>query len=534
LISAKVKAMIPKKISNRFRMILVSVTIALAMVLSLPISAHAQTGGTANYIYDDNGRLAAVISPTGEATIYRYDPAGNFTAIIRRDVNELSIIEFSPVSGAFNTVVTIYGTGFSTTPSANTVKFGSLTATVTAATRTPLTVVVPFGATTGPIDVTNANGTVTSSRNFVVAGSGIEFLRPINFGGSDQFEFTPPPSGQNNTNVGLLTFGATAGQRISLVVEDPLCGANSYPPFFSPFAQISIISPSGGVVASVPFENLTFPGAPFPITFAYVDASALTATGQYTIVIDPNDLVTPSILCGGRFRGFGATVRLYDVPPDITRTIDYGLTTPINFTSPGQKAVLTFNGLGGQRICLEGSQDVPTFLGTDVKIYAPGAYPSGTPLISRVLSFPNSFFVDTTPLTANGTYTILVDPELNKTRTTVLTLYDVPPDVTGTLTIGGAAQTINIPAVGQDANLTFNVPANQQVTIRIRDVTIGGFSDNTPVTLSTQSGTQIFTQTIHPFGEFNFPATLAPGMYVIKIDPQKTLTGSLRIFLTTP
>ena len=38
---------------------------------------HAQQGGTTRYVYDDNGRLIAVISPTGEANVYEYDAAGN-------------------------------------------------------------------------------------------------------------------------------------------------------------------------------------------------------------------------------------------------------------------------------------------------------------------------------------------------------------------------------------------------------------------------------------------------------------------------
>lgn len=68
--------------------------------LSLDQSVAAQQGGVANYFYDGNGRLTAVLSPTGEAAIYNYDPAGNFTSITRRAANELSIIDFTPGTGA--------------------------------------------------------------------------------------------------------------------------------------------------------------------------------------------------------------------------------------------------------------------------------------------------------------------------------------------------------------------------------------------------------------------------------------------------
>ena len=46
-------------------------------------STPAQQGWTTSYVYDDNGRLHAVISPSGEAVVYEYDAAGNITSIRR-------------------------------------------------------------------------------------------------------------------------------------------------------------------------------------------------------------------------------------------------------------------------------------------------------------------------------------------------------------------------------------------------------------------------------------------------------------------
>ncbi len=72
-----------------------------------------------------------------------------------------SITSFAPTSGFVGTSVTITGTGFSSTLANNTVRFGSVTATVTAATATSLTVTVPEGATTNPITVLVTEGGVT-------------------------------------------------------------------------------------------------------------------------------------------------------------------------------------------------------------------------------------------------------------------------------------------------------------------------------------------------------------------------------------
>jgi len=75
---------------------------------------------------------------------------------------------FTPTSGTIGSTVTINGTGFGTTPAANTVKFNTINATVTAATATQLTVTVPPASLTGKIKVTVAGATATSTANYVV------------------------------------------------------------------------------------------------------------------------------------------------------------------------------------------------------------------------------------------------------------------------------------------------------------------------------------------------------------------------------
>ena len=38
---------------------------AIAIALTIPLVLRAQQGGTTRYVYDNNGRLVSVISPTG-------------------------------------------------------------------------------------------------------------------------------------------------------------------------------------------------------------------------------------------------------------------------------------------------------------------------------------------------------------------------------------------------------------------------------------------------------------------------------------
>lgn len=80
----------------------------------------------------------------------------------------LSLTNFTPAFGVVGSVVTISGTGFSTNPVNNTVKFNGITATVTASTATNITTSVPTGAVTGKITVTVGGQTVTSATNYTV------------------------------------------------------------------------------------------------------------------------------------------------------------------------------------------------------------------------------------------------------------------------------------------------------------------------------------------------------------------------------
>lgn len=141
--------------------------LALAVILTVtPSPLHAQT--TTRYVYDDNGRLHAVIAPNGEASIYEYDAAGNIAAIRRNSATTLEVLDFSPREGIPGTQVTIIGTGFS--GGVNTVTFNGATAQIVS-TNAPLVVVtVPNNATTGPISVTTPQGMATTSQSFVVRG----------------------------------------------------------------------------------------------------------------------------------------------------------------------------------------------------------------------------------------------------------------------------------------------------------------------------------------------------------------------------
>jgi sugar lactone lactonase YvrE len=79
-----------------------------------------------------------------------------------------AITSFAPLQGNVGTLVVITGTNFSAVIAGNAVKFNGVTATVTAASTTQLSVTVPAGTANGKITVTTNGQTATSATDFTV------------------------------------------------------------------------------------------------------------------------------------------------------------------------------------------------------------------------------------------------------------------------------------------------------------------------------------------------------------------------------
>jgi serine/threonine protein kinase, bacterial len=82
-----------------------------------------------------------------------------------------TIASFSPSAAGEGEQVIITGTNFKVIPTNNSVKFNGITATISAATMTQLTVIVPAGVTSGKISVSVNNQTATSSTDFIFLGT---------------------------------------------------------------------------------------------------------------------------------------------------------------------------------------------------------------------------------------------------------------------------------------------------------------------------------------------------------------------------
>jgi YD repeat-containing protein len=209
-------------------------------------------------VYDDNGRLHAVISPTGEAAVYEYDAAGNITAIRRLAADSLAIISFSPHEGLPGDQVTFTGVGFG--GGVTGVSFNGASATIVSVTPSRVVATVPPAATTGLVTITTPTGSVSTTTPFTIAGLRITpSFAAVYFGGNVQFSAEVLP--------------ATLDQSVQWSVED-INGGN---------AAVGTISASGLYTApNTRFSSLR-------IRATSIADSARFAEAQVK-VSDPNDV----------------------------------------------------------------------------------------------------------------------------------------------------------------------------------------------------------------------------------------------------
>ena len=289
----------------------------------------------------------------------------------------------------------------------------------------------------------------------------------------------------------LLAFDGTAGTRLSAMLSNSTISTTT----------VTVRAPDGSTVATKSLSTGD----------AFIDTVVLPQTGTYVVTVHPLGTT-----------GGSMTLQLYAVPPDAADTIlPGGAPLTLTTTVPGQNAVATFTGIAGQRVAL-GTQSQISFLKTTI------SGPDGTLLGGPLYTSAGSGFIDTVQLPANGTYTILADPQDERTGSVTLTLYAVPADVTTPIQPGGAAASLSVGSVGQNALFTFAGTAGQRVSM---NVTTDAFLVKT--TLVAPDGTVVGGASYGGQGTFFVDVRTLPqtGNYTIVADPQNTYTGTVTISL---
>ncbi len=337
----------------------------------LVLTARVDAQPPVRYVHDGLGRLLAVIDPSADTAVYGYDEVGNLLSIRRYASSTVSVITFSPGAGPVGTTVTIAGTGFSATPSQNTVTFGGRAGVVASSSGTEVVVTVPAGATSGPISVTTPSGSATSATPFTVSDGGVPTITGIN-----------PRIGGDGTRVTIT------GTNFA---SDPARNATAFNTRWARVDTAAATSLSTSVPIAAGSGHIT------------VATDRGTATSGDDFFVPPAPYVATDVV---------ATGRLGPPPASLTLAID----------TPGKIGLAVFDGAVGERVTLNARQ--ATMTAATLSVYGLDQTLMGSTSVTPSGGGLNLI------IPAAGTYTVLVDPTGQSMGS--LTLDTATPDLAPT------------------------------------------------------------------------------------------------------
>jgi YD repeat-containing protein len=241
-----------------------------------------------------------------------------------------------------------------------------------------------------------------------------------------------------------VLFAGTAGQGISAGLT-----ALAFTPANGNPASIQILQPDGNVWAAQNNNCWTSnPGGNCPV----VQNGSLPVTGTYSVLISPPSAVS----------SFSGTLTL---STHVTGTLSAGTPNTLNFTRPGQMAVLAFSGTAGQQVALRLGVSSTTPTNQNVVMYL---YRSNGTYITEVTGAPSTdgalMFVASLP--ATDTYSAIVIPRYSSTGSMSVTL-----NPTSDLTIDGTPAAISTTTAGYTKRFIINATAGQRLGIGIKNNT---------------------------------------------------------------
>ena len=447
------------------------------LTTTLPIAlAAAVADGPVRYQYDPGDRLVGVIDRAGASAAYRYDSVGNILSIDSTPAGRVSITSLYPLQGPVGTSVTVTGTSFGATPGANAVTVNGRTATITSASATRLTFLVPPAATTGPVSVTSPAGSAVSASPFVVtASSGAPTVSAVSP--------TTAVQAQGVTISGSNFSTLTGGTRVT--VNGVL-------------AQVSTASPTslGIVVPGVMGGRVS------------VETSLGAATNSPDLFVAPR---LPSFYTAADIAWTGRTT--------------FGTGIPVSIGTAGKQGLLLVDGSAGEGMSLRITGS--TIADVHFRVYAP----DGTIIREGDAYAPDgSGYVDSVTLPRTGSYTVAIAPALTYVGSLSLTPVR---DVSGTIAPNTGVVPVTIGSPGQNARFTFAGAAGATVSASGR-----GFSNcsDFQVVVLKPDGSTLASGGASCMPSASTPAAVLPatGTYTVVYDPGYAAigTGAVSLSLT--
>jgi YD repeat-containing protein len=463
-------AMLERDAAPQRRRRLAAILVLAALAASIFPGGAGATG--VQYVYDPAGNLVQKIGPDGSSAQYIYNSTGQMVETRMLGTSTLAATGYSDSNAAPGSTITIYGSGFSTTPSANQVYLNGVAVTVVAATANSLTVVVPAGASGGTFTISNANGTASTSSNFMVGGVSVA---PAITSIAPQI--------------------AAAGSSVTL------SGSN-----FQPAAEDNVYF-TGGAAAAVTAATASSLNVTVPSGYASGRISVQTAYGTAS---STQDIFVPPP--GRTATDIGATAR--------AQTNNSPVSVPLS--TPSRIGMVLFDGQAGQKVNLQvTAQNFPSACASGV-LTVLGPSPSSQTIATANFCSGYSFI----GLPASGTYTVVVAPAASDTGTMSLSLGVVPPDTVTAIATDGTAATAAFSVPGQGRSFTFQGSAGQSISVVTSNVTLSQpysgvlmAADGTVVATFSSSGSAFF-------GPYYLTST---GSYTVRLLAQNGGSGSMGV-----
>ena len=212
-----------------------------------------------------------------------------------------------------------------------------------------------------------------------------------------------------------------------------------------------------------------------------------------------------------------------------TQRLTAGVSATAVVSTATKVALLTVAGVSGHRFAVRLASG--TFGSSSSNARVAVYRPDGTALISPT-GFGNSgVFLEPAPLTADGAYQVLIDPQGTVTGQVQVTVYDIAGDVTAAAAPGGGAVTVSVATPGQNAIVSFPGTAGQRVYFGFSGGTFGS-SSNAKASVRRPDGTTLLAP-VNCGSSCSFDTTTlaVTGTYTVLVDPQSFSIGSLAVQL---
>jgi len=287
----------------------------------------------------------------------------------------------------------------------------------------------------------------------------------------------PIPAPGNNGRIG---FGASTGQRISIVATNVGC------------TTFRLASPTD-VTVRTEFACGTW----------FTDVLTLTETGEYTLYVDPSGLSTGSSM-----------ITTYLLAPDpIVAAMIEEPTAVGSIGKPGNNMSFTFDGNSGKQIsALVGGPGCNTYT-----LWSPTSTSLGTQFAC------GTWFLERFILPATGTYTVTVDPNGAQVGATNATFYTVSADPIVPAATDGMTVMSSVDRPGNFVTYEFTGNAAQLISLR------GSGPGCNTFTLFDMNNISLVSQLA--CGEWFLENFTLPAMqtYAVRVDPNSSQTGATQL-----